>query len=77
VAELYSITDIHVEDGDGISIRQMKQWLPEYDCVSQRSYGFFGVLWSDLPERLKRREEEWRQARALNGLHVGAAWRLR
>jgi SAM-dependent methyltransferase len=75
--ELYSITDIHVEDGGGISLRQLKQWLPEYNCVSQRSYGFFGALRSELPERMKRVEDEQSRARAMNGFHVGAAWRLR
>ena len=77
VAEIYSITDIHVLDGTGISIRQMKHWMPDYDLISMRSYAFFGTLWSNLPSKLKRKEEELSRDKALNGMHIGAAWKLR
>jgi SAM-dependent methyltransferase len=76
-AEIYAITDIHVESGEGISIERMKSWMPDYDCVSQRAYGFFSVLWSDLPDDLKRQEEDLIARHALNGLHIGAIWNLR
>ena len=75
--EIYDITDIHAEDGTGISIRQMKTWMTDYDCVSHRSYGFFGKLSSLLPPDARAAEEQLIQEHALNGLHVGAAWRLR
>jgi 2-polyprenyl-3-methyl-5-hydroxy-6-metoxy-1,4-benzoquinol methylase len=75
--EIYSITDIHVESGEGISIQRMKSWMPDYDCLSQRAYGFFGTLWSNLPEQKKSIEEDLSGRRALNGLHVGAVWTLR
>ena len=77
VAEIFEITDIHVQDGEGVSIESMKSWLPEYKLISQRSYGFFGPLWSSLPPALKAQEERLIEARALNGRHVGAAWRLK
>lgn len=76
--EIYSITDIHVEDGGGgISLRKVREWLPDYDSISQRSYGFFSALASNLPAHMTRIEDELSQAKALNGLHVGAAWRRR
>jgi SAM-dependent methyltransferase len=77
--ELYSITDIHVQNGEqeGIRISRMQKWLPDYDCISQRSYGFFGELWSTLPPSLQKIEEQLIADRALNGFHVGAAWKLR
>ena len=75
VHEIFSITDIHVLDGEGISISSMKSWLPDYECLSRRSYGFFGKLWSVLPKRRQRIEEDLIARQALNGLHIGAAWR--
>jgi hypothetical protein len=55
----------------------MKGWLPDYELVSQRSYGFFGVLASHLSPALRQREEQYVQAGELNGEHIGAAWRRR
>jgi len=75
VHEIFSITDIHVQDGEGISISSMESCLPDYACLSRRSYGFFGMLWSDLPKRRQRIEEDLIASRALNGLHIGAVWR--
>jgi hypothetical protein len=77
VTEIYSITDIHVADGAGISIEIMACWMPNYELISRRSYAFFGKLWSDLPPQFKKREEGLAKQKAWNGLHVGAAWKLR
>jgi SAM-dependent methyltransferase len=74
VEEIFSITDIHVRDG-GISIDRMKAWLPAYQLVSRRTYGFFGVLSSTLPPALRQREDQYSQAGELNGEHISAAWR--
>ncbi len=76
VAEIYDITDIHVEDGSGISVERMKAWMPDYNCISKRSYGFFGKLASMLPSDAQAAEEKMIEGRALNGFHIGAAWRL-
>jgi SAM-dependent methyltransferase len=73
--EIFSITDIHVQDGEGISISSMESWLPGYTRLSMRSYGFFGKLWSTLPKRRQRIEDDLIARHALNGLHIGAAWR--
>jgi len=79
IHEIYSITDIHATLGDneGISISRMRQWLPDYDCVSERAYAFFGELRSKLPAARRKIEGQLIAARALNGFHIGAAWRLR
>ena len=77
IAEIYAITDIHVADGNGISIRQMESWMPDYELLTTRSYGFFGVLWDTLPPNLRKVEEELIEKKAPNGLHVGAAWKLK
>jgi SAM-dependent methyltransferase len=77
VRELFEITDIHVQDGGGISIGRMKSWLPEYGCLSQRSYGFMGELASSLPPRWRKDEDDLIAARALNGLYAAAIWKLR
>jgi 2-polyprenyl-3-methyl-5-hydroxy-6-metoxy-1,4-benzoquinol methylase len=77
VTEIYSITDIHVMDGTGISVRTMMSWMPDYDLISKRSYAFFGKLWSNLSPPFKKLEEELAEKKAVNGMHIGAAWKLR
>jgi 2-polyprenyl-3-methyl-5-hydroxy-6-metoxy-1,4-benzoquinol methylase len=77
VGDIYAITDIHVMDGVGVSVRKMRDWMPDYDLISQRSYAFFGKLSSELPARFRRLEEDLANKNALNGLHIGAAWNLR
>ena len=79
VQELFAITDIHATPGDsaGISISRMRCWMPEYDCIAQRSYGFFGELWSKLPPVRKAIEQRLIASRAPNGFHIGAIWKLR
>jgi 2-polyprenyl-3-methyl-5-hydroxy-6-metoxy-1,4-benzoquinol methylase len=77
VQEMFSITDIHVHDSQGISIGSMKTWMPDYELVSQRSYGFFGQLGSTLAPPYARQEQDLIAARTPNGIHIGAAWQLR
>ena len=81
VEEIFAITDIHAnqvsEGKGGISIEALKAWMPDYDLLSTRAYGFFGCLWASLPANLKTVEEELIAKQALSGLHVGALWHLR
>ena len=77
VAEIYSIIDIHVMDGTGISLLKMKNWMPDYDLISARSYAFFGKLWSNLSLRFNKIEEVLAEKKALNGMYIGAVWKLR
>lgn len=76
-AEIYSITDIHVHKGGGISFTNMNSWLGDYECISHRSYGFYGVLGSDLEPPMQTKEQELSASRALNGFFLSAAWRLK
>jgi 2-polyprenyl-3-methyl-5-hydroxy-6-metoxy-1,4-benzoquinol methylase len=76
IEEIFAITDIHATDGQGISIGDLQRWLPDYKLLSRRSYGYFGLLESVLPRRLKDVEEQLIASRALNGQYLGAAWRL-
>lgn len=75
VAEIFAITDIHAQEGEGISIEGMRRLLPAYDLVSRRSYGFFGALWSQLPLSMRGTEEQAIRDKQSNGFHVGALWR--
>lgn len=77
VPELFAVTDIHVHDDTGISVRMLKTCLTDYELIRQRTYGFFGQLRSSLPSSLKSEEEKLIQANALNGFHVAASWKLR
>jgi SAM-dependent methyltransferase len=75
--EIFAITDIHAQDGDGISVSRMRTWMPDYECISQRSYGFFGKPYTALPARYRKLEDDLIRRRALNGSKIGAAWKLR
>ena len=77
VAELFTITDIHVHDGAGLSIRDLRGLMPDYELLAQRSYGFFGQLPYGLHQRFAEREDELISAGALNGVHIGAVWMVR
>ncbi|MGA2713519.1 MAG: class I SAM-dependent methyltransferase [Bryobacteraceae bacterium] len=72
--ELWSVTDIHIYNGKGISLRTLRRLLPGYEMVSTRSYSFFGTLNSEMPLRFRREEERLLGAGAQNGLHIAAAW---
>jgi len=72
--DLWSVTDIHVHDGEGISIKEMASFPWRCRLVSQRSYSFFGKMLTELPPAYRLRESALIEQRALNGLHVSAAW---
>jgi hypothetical protein len=71
--EIWMITDLHVESGAGISVRDMAE-LSGLQLLSQRSYGFFGRMWSELPQLLRSEEEQLCRQHCLNGWAVAAAW---
>ena len=74
IQEIWSVTDIHVHNGRGISIKELRSLLPAYDPISTRSYSFFGEMLSDLPRKYKKEEETLIKWNAMNGSHVAAAW---
>jgi hypothetical protein len=77
VAEIYSITDIYVIDGAGISIQKMKPCMQDYELISVKSYVFLGKLWSHLSPNFRDLKEDLAGKNILNGMHMGAAWQLR
>lgn len=77
IPEMYRITDIHVNSGEGIRVGSLKALLPDYELIRSRTYGFFGVLPSELPPEMQSRERELSDAVSQEGFHVGAMWRRR
>ena len=74
--DIWSVTDIHVFDGKGVSVNEMLKGLPEYRPVSTRSYGFFSVLESELPSDLRVVESALTSAGSLEGNTVAGVWQL-
>lgn len=73
-AEVWTVTDVHVYSGKGISIPRINEMLPEFRLCNQRSYGFFGRLWSELPEPFRQEEERMIAAGEKDGHYVAAVW---
>jgi SAM-dependent methyltransferase len=74
VAELYAITDIHVQNGQGISIRNLQATLSSYNLIRSRSYAFFGLLESELDAARRQLEQQAILRGDHNGEYVGAVW---
>lgn len=77
--EIWSVTDIHVETKDnlenkGISFQFLKNQLPNFKLINQRSYGFFGLLKSDLPINYRGFETELITENQLNGRNISCIW---
>ena len=73
--ELWSVTDIHIYNGKGISLQGLERLLAGYELVSSRSYSFFGTMYSELGSRFQKEEDRLQKEGARNGMHVAAAWR--
>jgi SAM-dependent methyltransferase len=73
-SELWSVTDIHVYNGRGISIKELSHWLTSYRLVCVRSYSFFGAAYSELPSSFQKEEDRLLRQEAPNGQHIGAIW---
>lgn len=76
--ELWSVTDIHVEtknnNNKGISLQFLKNNLSNFELIKFRSYGFYGVLKSDLPENYKAKEETFIMQNQINGRNISCLW---
>ncbi len=77
--EIWSVTDIHVENKfdvapKGISMTYLQKCLANFSLIKQRSYAFYGVLKSDLPEQLKKNEDLLITQNALNGRNISCVW---
>jgi hypothetical protein len=75
--ELWMVTDIHVENGKGIAINELRQYLHEFELLTSCTYSFFGKMWSELPVEFKREEERLFAAGATNGWHTAGVWQKR
>ncbi len=73
-AEIRIVVDLPAHDGRGVSIRRMREFLPDYTLVSCRSYAFFGELISDLPPAYRRLEQALAAQHAMNGSQIAAIW---
>lgn len=75
-ADLWSVTDIHVHDGAGISLRSLQSHLEPagYHLVDSRTYGFFGALQSELAPALAIEEQRLIEAHAPGGSELSGAW---
>ena len=77
--EIWSVTDIHVENlpfsiGSGISMKFIKEVLDGYSLTSMRSYGFYGLLKSELEPEYQKKEQALIAVKELNGRHVSGVW---
>ncbi len=73
--EIWSVTDVHLYDGLGISLGVMKKELTKYELIHTHSYAFFGHLSSDLPPPLLLEERRLLRNNAPNGMDLAAVWR--
>lgn len=77
--EIWSVTDIHVEsklnkENAGISFKFLKQQFRNYKLISQRSYGFYGLLKSELTKEYIQKENSLILKKDLNGRNLSCIW---
>lgn len=77
--EIWSITDIHVEDlpystNNGISIKLLQSMLPDFKLINAKTYAFFGLLESNLPKSFLEKERKYFKNEDIHGRNIGALW---
>lgn len=74
--DLWKVTDIQISESGygGISMKELKTVLTNFQLITHRSYAFYGVLKHDLPADLIPMEDEWAAKGSLNGRNVAAIW---
>jgi SAM-dependent methyltransferase len=78
--ELWSVTDINVEDlpyaqQAGISIQWLAAQMTTFRRISFRTYGFFGRMPGDLDRTYRREEFRLYSEGDLNGRNFGSVWK--
>lgn len=74
--ELWSVTDLHVENYRGISLKFLQKELGNYRLIKERSYAFYGELKTNLPEIFREKEESFIQKNQLDGRELLAIWQM-
>lgn len=77
--EIWSVTDVHVEElpystQAGISFKFIKECLSNYEPVARRSYGFYGLLKTELTSPFQELEATLINNKELNGRLLSAVW---
>ena len=77
--EIWSVTDIHIEGlpysiGKGIEKENLLTSLPQYSLTSYRTYGYFGMLMSNLDKQYQQTEKELVSKNDQNGRYFCSAW---
>ena len=80
--EIWSITDIHVEDlpysnKKGVSIKELEQFAPQLELKKLLTYSFFGTLKSNLLPQYQLKEVELLTKNDPNGRNFGSLWTKR
>lgn len=74
--DIWRVTDIRISPAlNGISLREMRAFLPVYDLISSRTYAFFGEAGESLPDDFRAREDVSIERKAPNGHSIAAAWK--
>jgi SAM-dependent methyltransferase len=81
-SEVWSITDLRANDlpysmGGGICTEELRFALQDFEPVAIRTYGFFGVLSSNLPAAMAREEHELFEQGNQDGAFLAGVWRKR
>jgi ubiquinone/menaquinone biosynthesis C-methylase UbiE len=77
--EIWSVTDIHIEGlpysiGKGIGKESLARNLSQYSLTSYRTYGFFGMLMSNLDKQYRQMEKELAADNDQHGRYFCSAW---
>jgi len=77
--EIWSVTDIHIEGlpysiGKGIEKDNLEKNLPLYSLAGYRTYGYYGMLMSNLDKQYQQAEKGLASENDQNGRYFCSAW---
>lgn len=77
--EIWSVTDIQMDImndkvSKGISLDFLKKQLTGFELIKMRSYGFYGLLKSDLIDSYKEKEVQFIAENKVNGRNISCIW---
>ncbi len=65
--------DILAKNQMGWRSEILAKFLPDYELVAHRTYGFFSVLASSLPQSLRQEEEQLIEKASMEGAYFGSS----